>query len=403
MKIPAGWHAPTHALWEKGQADATFQSLINTINALAQQQKRSAPLFDQLSYYFFVTGRFSNALQMLEESNRLAPGKLETLRHLSVISKRLGKNAKSVAWAQKALAIAPDDFVSLDTLASGLYRLKRFDEAKSAGTRALVLKDQLAVRSAPRQPRWKLAAARPTAGQHRIAQRLNVMAFSLWGAQPRYLRGALRNVLEAPKVMPGWSLRFYVDATVPPDFLALLRDHGAEVLVQDTATQPTNLRQRLAWRFRVANDKGVGYFLCRDADSVISAREAQAVNTWLDGSAHFHVVRDWWSHTDLILAGMWGGVAGVLPNLDILLSTYQSSAMETPNIDQWFLRDRVWPLVRHSVCMHDRLFSMPGAQPVPGPTPPYGSNEHIGQNEHAARASEQAAALRPWLDRFDWL
>ena len=190
MKIPAGWHAPTHALWEKGQADATFQSLINTINALAQQQKRSAPLFDQLSYYFFVTGRFSNALQMLEESNRLAPGKLETLRHLSVISKRLGKNAKSVAWAQKALAIAPDDFVSLDTLASGLYRLKRFDEAKRAGTRALVLKDQLAVRSAPRQPRWKLAAARPTAGQHRIAQRLNVMAFSLWGAQPRYLRGA---------------------------------------------------------------------------------------------------------------------------------------------------------------------------------------------------------------------
>lgn len=402
MRLPAGWHKPTHALWEKGQAEAAMQACIGAINTLAKQQKRSAPLFDQLSYYFFVTGRFSNALQMLEESNRLEPNKLETLRHLSVVSKRLGKNAKSVGWAQKALAIAPDDFVSLDTLASGLYRLKRFDEARNAGTRALMLKDRLAVQSAPRQAKWKLAAARSTAGQHRIGQRPNVVAFSLWGAQPRYLRGALRNVLEAPKVLPGWSLRFYVDGSVPPDFLTLLRDNGAEVMMQ-SARDAANLRQRLAWRFRVANDKQVGYFLCRDADSVISAREAQAVNAWLDGSAHFHVIRDWWSHTDLILAGMWGGVAGTLPNLDAMLAQYQSSAMETANIDQWFLRDRVWPLVHHSVCMHDRLFSMPGTLPTPGAPPPYGSNEHIGQNEYAVRASEQAAALKPWLDRFDWL
>ena len=203
MRLPAGWHKPTHALWEKGQAEAAMQACIGAINTLAKQQKRSAPLFDQLSYYFFVTGRFGNALQMLEESNRLEPNKLETLRHLSVVSKRLGKNAKSVGWAQKALAIAPDDFVSLDTLASGLYRLKRFDEARNAGTRALMLKDRLAVQSAPRQTKWKLAAARSTAGQHRIGQRPNVVAFSLWGAQPRYLRGALRNVIEAPKVLPG--------------------------------------------------------------------------------------------------------------------------------------------------------------------------------------------------------
>jgi hypothetical protein len=402
MKAPKGWHGPAQALWEKGQSNEAIQACVNAVNELSKKQQRSARLFDQLSYYLFVKGQFPSALTMLEESNRLDPENIETLRHLSVVSKRLGKNAKSVGWAKKALALAPDDFVSLDTLAHGLHRLKRDDEARAAGTRSLVLKDRVAVQAAPAQPKWKLPATRPSAGQRQIGELPNVMAFSLWGAQPRYLRGALRNVLEAPKVFPGWTLRFYVDNSVPSDFLNLLREHGAQVK-RYTGSETASLRQRLAWRFLVANDAGVGYFLCRDADSVISAREALAVSAWLDGGAHFHVIRDWWSHTDLMLAGMWGGVAGVLPSIEAMMRRYQSPAMETANIDQWFLRDRVWPLVRHSVCVHDRLFTMPGAQPVPGEALPFGSNQHIGQNEFSVHADAQAQALRPWLDRYPWL
>lgn len=402
MRLPAGWHAQPQVLWEKGQRDAALQACVALINEQAKKQQRSARLFDQFSYYLFVCQRYADALKMLEESNRLDPGNIETLRHLSVINKRLRKNAKSVSWAQQALALAPDDYVSLDTLASGLPRLKRFDDARAAGTRSLEIKDRFAVKGAPAKPGWTLQSPRPSAGQRHIGEKPNVIAFSLWGAQPRYLRGALRNVIEAPKVMPGWTLRFYVDTTVPAVFLDVLRENGAQVIAHGAA-KPASLRERLAWRFLVANDAGVGYFLCRDADSVVGLREAVAVNAWLDGGAHFHVMRDWWSHTDLMLAGMWGGVAGVLPSIKAMMASYQSAALETPNIDQWFLRDRVWPLVRQSVCVHDRFFTMPGALPMPGKSPPFGSNLHIGQNEHAARAEAQAQALQPWLARFAWL
>ena len=402
MRLPEGWHGPAHALWEANERDRAIEAMIAEINAKAMQQTPSARFFGQISYYLFLKGQHASALTMLEESHRLHPENPETLRNLGVLSGRLRKNASAVTWAQKALALAPDDYVSLDTLSSGLRRLKRFPEARVAGTRSLVLKDQMALTAAPARPDWNLRSPRPSAGQHQIDGRPNVAAFSLWGAQPRYLRGALRNVLEAPKVLPGWTLRFYVDHTVPEAFLALLREHGAQV-VMHPADKPASLRERLAWRFLVANDKDVGYFLCRDADAVVSAREAMAVNAWLDGDAHFHVMRDWWTHTDLMLAGIWGGVAGVLPSIMVMMRRYQSAAMETAHIDQWFLRDRVWPLIRRSVCVHDRLFNMPGALPMPGPPPDAWSDVHIGQDEHAVRAEAQALALQPWIARHAWL
>jgi tetratricopeptide (TPR) repeat protein len=402
MRLPEGWLAQAQTLWESDQADAAIQTALGAVNASETQGVPSARLYEQVGFYLSSKGHLADALRLLERAHQIDPNHIETLRNLSVLAGRLHKNARSVSWAQKALALAPDDCVSLDMLASGLRFLNRFGEASAAGTRSLLLKEQTALATAPKRPDWDLPALRPSAGQRQMADRLNVIAFSLWGAQPRYLRGALRNVLAAPQVMPGWTLRFYLDNTVPAECVGILREHGAQI-VMHTSEKPASLRQRLAWRFLVANDTGVGYFLCRDADAVISAREALAVNAWLDGAAHFHVIRDWWTHTDLMLAGMWGGVAGVLPSIKIMLRLYQSAALETGNIDQWFLRDRVWPLVRHSVCVHDRLFSMPGTQPVPGPLPPFGSSEHIGQNEHAVSAEAQAQALRPWLDRFAWL
>jgi len=109
-------------------------------------------------------------------------------------------------------------------------------------------------------------------------------------------------------------------------------------------------------------------------------------------------MRDWWTHTDPMLAGLWGGIAGVLPPLHGLLTEYQTAVMETPNVDQWFLRDMVWPLMREHCLVHDRCFSMPGSLPWPTPTP--AGLEHVGQDAHAADARAQEARLLPYLHRL---
>ena len=38
------------------------------------------------------------------------------------------------------------------------------------------------------------------------------------------------------------------------------------------------------------------------------------------------------------------------------MASYQPSTMETPNIDQWFLRDCLWRYLRQSARVHDRCF-----------------------------------------------
>jgi tetratricopeptide (TPR) repeat protein len=400
--LPGQWHGPSHALWTAGRQAEALQTLVNHVNgAVSRNEVPSARLYEQMGYYLFLQKSYPAALSSLQRSHQIDPDNAQNTLNLAVLYQRVGQHEQAVESAQKALAATPDNFVAYDTLCAALQRLRKFPEARLAGSTSLKLKDVHAQRTRPAPATWRLPVSRPGAGQRQLAGLRNVISFSLWGEQPRYLRGALQNLVVAPQVYPGWTLRFHVDDSVPPAFKDLLRQLGAE-LVEHPGTQHST-RARLCWRFAVANDPTVGYFLVRDADSVINVREAMAVDAWLAGAAHFHVIRDWWTHTDLMLAGLWGGVAGVLPPLQPLIQGYQSGVMETPNIDQHFLRDCVWSLIRHSVCVHDRLFTPPGAQSLPAPDPMGVPAPHIGQDEYAVHRAVQAQVLSGWLAQHPWL
>ena len=193
-----------------------------------------------------------------------------------------------------------------------------------------------------------------------------------------------------------WCLRVHADDSVPAPFLEALR-----ALQVDLRLQPAGqtLRQRQCWRFAVADDPAVGRYLVRDADAVISPREAALVEAWVGSGRHFHVIRDWWTHTEPMLAGLWGGVVGALPPMAEALARSDPGHDEDPGADQTFLRTRVWPRVRRHVLVHDRCFSMPGSLRVPAPMGAF----HIGQDEHAAHPRRQRALLAAWIERLPCL
>ena len=127
-------------------------------------------------------------------------------------------------------------------------------------------------------------------------------------------------------------------------------------------------------------DPTVRRFLIRDADSLLTVKERVAVDAWLASDFHFHAMRDWYTHTDLLLAGMWGGVGGILPGPAALLRAQPLWRMETNHIDQDLLTVAVWPAVRRHILIHDSVF-----QPSLGsvPFPPFGGlppGHHIGAN-----------------------
>ena len=378
MRLPKNWNAEAQAHWLAGKRTEAITATLAALNAATPWD---ADLALQAAYYLFLVGDYPIARRILEDTLPHASGRLDLLLNLGVVQHRTKDYRAARATLEQYISLGGSDPAAFDGLSAACHLLGDDEVASSWGRRAIEEKTRLA---AERAPALELAKPRKSGDK--------VIAFSLWGDNPRYLRGALQNVLRATELYPGFHCRFYVDRSVPPDLTSELEANGADVRQETDTSQ----RLRLMRRFLVADDPTVAVYLVRDCDSVINPREVAAVTEWLDNGAPIHVMRDWWTHTDPMLAGMWGGRGGVLPPLEPLITSYQSALMETPNLDQWFLRDVIWPSVRSVALVHDRFFRTEGSRPFPGADP--GTNAHIGQDDFAVRRQQQASELAAFKD-----
>lgn len=207
----------------------------------------------------------------------------------------------------------------------------------------------------------------------------NIISFSLYGANPRYCETLIKNAELSAEFYPDWICRVYHDDTVPQAVLNHLHHCGVQLIdMSDEKTIPATL-----WRFLVIDDPQVSRYLVRDADALFSEKEVAAVQQWLESRYWFHHMRDYFTHTELLLAGMWGGCNGVFPSVKKLIQKfiagYQGSARFT---DQYFLRTVLWPTIRTSILNHDEIFLFHHPQPYPKHPPVRWKeqNFHIGGN-----------------------
>ncbi|MEM7190034.1 MAG: hypothetical protein AAF439_10530, partial [Pseudomonadota bacterium] len=209
----------------------------------------------------------------------------------------------------------------------------------------------------------------------------NIISFSLWGADRRYIIGAQNNAIVARYLYPGWTCRFFVDDSVPAQALQSLASQGAQVIKAPVAWPAA--QYGLFWRFLVEDDPNIDFYLIRDADSVMNIKERAAVEDWLASGQSFHVMRDLPAHSELILAGMWGAHRGNIGGMARRVQNHIANAKKMMNhriIDQEFLRQEIWPIVRQDVLVHDDWFDF--GDPVrfrDELTLP--SRMHIGQND----------------------
>jgi hypothetical protein len=262
-----------------------------------------------------------------------------------------------------------------DCLCEAHLALGRLDLAVAAGRLALEAKDR---RFGGAEPLVTMPHDRPPPFNPAMPE-ANVIAYSLWGNAPRYLVPLLENARIQPHLFPGWQMRVYHDRTVDAAYLMQLANRGVQLRAM-VLPQGVPTHRGLLWRFEAIADPTVQRFLIRDADSLLTVKERIAVDAWLLSSRYFHAMRDWFTHTDLILAGMWGGVGGLLPTPAALLKAYSAWRLETDHIDQDLLTETVWPSVRGSILVHDSRF-----HPCLGSVafPPFGGllpGHHIGQN-----------------------
>lgn len=366
------------------------KSTAKSAATLNRQLSDLGQRFVQLS----AQGDFAAALAVNTQARQLMPLHPQILGDAAFCHLRLGDREQARSIYLQACPLAPEDVNLWDGLTETCGHLGLMDDVRQYGLRSLTLKDQK-TRAQPARP---LPAQVPPPGQD---ARRQVIAFSLFGDQPRYCETAKLNVMVSQQLLPHWTCRFYVDGTVPLAVRESLRAMGAQVL--DVSEQDRQELSGLMWRFLVTEDEGVDRFLIRDADSLISKREVAAIEAWLRSDRHFHLMRDYFSHTELLLAGMWGGCAGVLgplrqPMVDFMK---QGQYLGLRVVDQHFLRQCIWPTVRQSVLSHDPVFGfMAGQDFPPHEAQDLGLAFHVGCN--LSSTSIGASTLVPQGQTVSW-
>jgi hypothetical protein len=186
----------------------------------------------------------------------------------------------------------------------------------------------------------------------------NIISFSLWGNDPKYTVGAVRNAELAKLVYPEWVARYYVGTSTPKSVSQELLHLDAEVINMD---EPGDWRG-MFWRFYPAGESDVSVMISRDVDSRLNFREKAAVDSWLATNSPFHIMRDHPAHATEILGGMWGARGGFLNEIKKLIDEYQKGNFW--QVDQNFLRECIYPKVRNVAVVHDEFF-----EHKPFPTP----------------------------------
>lgn len=180
---------------------------------------------------------------------------------------------------------------------------------------------------------------------------MKILTYTLFGDAELYTLGMVANARLAPLVYPGWRVRVYLGAGVPPEAVRVLERRGVEI-VDRSARRLRAPWEPLLWRFEPAGDHALACIAVRDADSRIGARERAAVAQWEASGAMFHVMRDHPQHGVPMLAGMWGCRGGSLPGISAAIESWDPRD-GGKGTDQKFLAERVWPLVRPDCFAHD--------------------------------------------------
>ena len=203
-----------------------------------------------------------------------------------------------------------------------------------------------------------------------------LITYSLYGANPKYVNGAVKNAQMLGKVFPGWQARFYTDlGTVPAHIQSALLAAGAEIYPIDMAKYGS---QSMFWRFWAAADPTVERFISRDVDSLLMARDAVAVAAWEQSGKAFHVVRDHPSHSRYPMSGgLWGARRGALPQVLELIASFPSDSKYLTDMN--FLNSLVWPIAMHDVLQHDAFSCRDFDGASPFPVAHDAAGHHVGQ------------------------
>ncbi|MGX3014287.1 tetratricopeptide repeat protein [Ursidibacter sp. B-7004-1] len=294
---------------------------------------------------------YDEAKKYVEMLCLLEPQEVEHHHKVAYIYFKKEQWEKAIELGLNALSL-DDKYVPTLNLLSHCYgALRNWEKVTYYGHQALTYQDE----AIPEPTEPIIPTPAPLNGKR-------IISFSLFGGLSKYIEPAILNTQVAPALFPNWICRFYVDNSVPENAIQRLKNNGAEIIKVSSHLEkwPGTM-----WRFLAINDPEAEYVIFRDTDSVICQRESVAVAEWIKSGKSFHTMRDSGSHTDLVLAGMWGAKAGSVPNIEEKIQEFIKQGYDPRFADQDFIKTKLWGYIRQDLWGHDRLFNFRDSHPFP--------------------------------------
>lgn len=180
---------------------------------------------------------------------------------------------------------------------------------------------------------------------------LKVISFSLWGNNPKYTVGAVKNAVLALDIYPEWKCYFFIADSVP---IPIINEIDALPNTKIFFKPGDGDWRSMFWRFETSYNPVIDVSVFRDTDSRLNLREKNAVDEWLKSSKTFHIMRDHPHHGFPILGGMWGFKRNnKYPMYDLLKNFNKTDQYGT---DYKFFIEKLYPMIGEDKIVHDPFF-----------------------------------------------
>ena len=221
-----------------------------------------------------------------------------------------------------------------------------------------------------------------------------VISYSLWGDKPIYMVGAIENAKDAITMYPDFECWFYIHRPTVPEAVIdeLSKFSNVKIILKDGDLSSS---RAMTWRFEAIDDPDVEIMMSRDTDSRFLLREKLAVEAWIASGNLFHIMRDHPHHAFVILGGMFG--TRKIPSIPSWISLIKNIHQTSPrDYDQIFLKESIYPLIKHSVTIHSSFHKYSGETAHPFPIPYDADCHFVGEyvNPDGSRSDYHTQELR---------
>lgn len=179
-----------------------------------------------------------------------------------------------------------------------------------------------------------------------------VISFSLWGNNPTYTIGSIKNADLALHYYPNFECWFYIHKDSVPDEIIeqLVIKPNVKIIFK---TGNLNDQKPMTWRFESIDDPEVEINMSRDTDTRILLREKLAADEWIESGKMFHIMRDHPHHMNKqypIMAGMFG--TRKIKSVRDWRSRINKQKIKDRYDDQRFLNETIYPLIKKDCLIH---------------------------------------------------